>query len=75
MMQVEVKLFAGFQKGRFAVRDWELDSGTTIQRVVDEMGIPNAEIGVMMVNGRHAKFDRELAAGDVLAIFPVIGGG
>lgn len=74
-MQVTVKLFAGFQKGRFAIRESDLAPGTTIQGIADELGIPAPEIGVLMVNGRHAQLDREVGTDDVVAIFPVIGGG
>lgn len=74
-MRVAVKLFAGFQAGRFARADLELPDDATAQSVVDRLAIRNAEIGVMLVNGRHADFDRPLTSGDVLAIFPIIGGG
>lgn len=70
-----VKLFASFQKGRFAVREVDLATGSTVQDVVETLAIPRAAIGVVMVDGRHADFARPLAPGETLAIFPVIGGG
>jgi len=43
--------------------------------LVDELRIPVPEIGVTMANGRHVELDYVVQPGDVLAIFPVIGGG
>jgi sulfur-carrier protein len=74
-MNVTVKLFASFQKGRFVMRQLDLAPEATVGDVVDSLAIPRPEIGVVMVDGRHADFSRPLAAGETLAIFPVIGGG
>jgi sulfur-carrier protein len=70
-----IKLFASFQKGRFAVATREYPPSTTVEDIVNDLHIPKVEIGVLMVNGRHVTFDDCPAGGDVLAIFPVIGGG
>ncbi|HJV65207.1 MAG TPA: MoaD/ThiS family protein [Geomonas sp.] len=74
-MQVTVKLFASFRTGRtpMATRDYPV--GTKVADVVAEQQIPVAEIGIMLVNSRHVKLGRELNEGDVLAIFPLLGGG
>ncbi|MFI5042414.1 MAG: MoaD/ThiS family protein [Acidimicrobiales bacterium] len=72
---MKIKLFASFQKGRFAVETRDYAPATTVEEVVADLGIPKAEIGVIMVNGRHVELDHRPDGGDVLAIFPVIGGG
>ena len=74
-MTLTIKLFATFQKGRFAVETREYRPSTTVGDIVEELHIPKVEIGVLMVNGRHVTLDHCPAGGDVLAIFPVIGGG
>jgi sulfur-carrier protein len=74
-MIVTVKLFATFRTGRFAREEREVAPGTQVRQVVDELGIETEAIGVTMANGRHVELDHELRPGDVLAIFPVIGGG
>ena len=43
--------------------------------IVNDLHIPKVEIGVLLVNGRHVNLDHSPDGGDVLAIFPVIGGG
>lgn len=74
-MTVTIKLFGIFQKGRFAVEKREYPPSTTVAEIVNDLHIPKAEIGVLMVNSRHVTLDHSPAADDVLAIFPVIGGG
>ena len=74
-MTVTIKLFATFQKGRFVVETREYPPATTVEDIVNELHIPKVEIGVLMVNGRHVTLDHCPVAGDVVAIFPVIGGG
>ena len=74
-MNLTVKLFATFQKGRFAKERRQYPPGTSIRQIAEGLRIPLDEIGVMMVNGRHADLDHQPAADDIVAIFPQIGGG
>ena len=74
-IQVTVKLFASFRTGRTPIETCAYPEGTTVADVVEEKGIPVPEVGIMMVNHRHVRLDRQLADGDVLAIFPLLGGG
>ncbi|HJV35454.1 MoaD/ThiS family protein [Geomonas sp.] len=74
-MQVTVKLFASFRTDRTPIATRDYPAGTTVADVVAEQQIPVAEIGIMLINSRHVKLDRELNDGDVLAIFPLLGGG
>lgn len=74
-MQVTVKLFASFRDGRVPVQTCQFAPGTTVRDVVVQKGIPLEEIGIMLVNCRHVDLDRELHDGDLLAVFPLLGGG
>jgi molybdopterin synthase sulfur carrier subunit len=74
-MQITVKLFAFFRENRFKIEVWEIGEGTTVGDIVDTLAINREEVGVLMINSRHSEFSAEPAANDVLAIFPVIGGG
>ena len=74
-MRVTVKLFAFFREGRFIKEDKELPTGTTAGQVVDGLNIDREEVGVLMINSRHCKFETVLQEDDIYAIFPVIGGG
>jgi sulfur-carrier protein len=74
-VQLTIKLFASFQRDRFAVDKRAYPESPTVGEIVDELAIPRSEVGVMMVDGRNVEFDDRPADGSVLAIFPVIGGG
>ena len=74
-MQVTVKLFASFRTGRTPIEICSYPGPTTVGDVVAQLGIPVADLGIMLVNHRHVHLDRELADGDILAIFPLLGGG
>ena len=74
-MRITVKLFANFRTGRFSVEEREYPDGTTIGQIADDISLPREEIGIIMVNSRHAKLERVLADGDILALFPLLGGG
>ena len=74
-MKVTIKLFAFFRDSRVKVEDRDLKTGTTVGSVVDSLHIDRKEVGVTMINSRHTTFDTRLRENDILAIFPVIGGG
>jgi molybdopterin converting factor small subunit len=74
-LKVTVKLFASFRTGRTPIETCDYPAGTTVADVVSRLGIPVAELGIMLINHRHVKLERVLADGDTLAIFPLLGGG
>lgn len=74
-MKVKVKLFAYFRDNRFLEDYRDFPDGTTVGNVVDGLNIDREEVGVLMINSRHTSFDSQLKEDDILAIFPVVGGG
>lgn len=74
-MKVTVKLFASFQTGRFNQELRDYPDRTPIITIVQELNIPEGEVGILLLNAVHAKLDQPLKDGDVLAIFPLVGGG
>lgn len=74
-MRVTVKLFAGLRQGRFVAEEFVLEDGITIARIVEKYDIPGPEVGILLCNGRHTDLTRKVADGDVVSIFPKVGGG
>jgi sulfur carrier protein ThiS len=72
---VTIKLFASFREGRFDISRRACAPGTTVAGLVRELGIAPEEVGVLLVGGRHAALEHVAAAGDTIAIFPLLGGG
>lgn len=74
-MQITIKLFATFRNNRFKEAHQEHATGTDIRSITNSLGLTPGDIGVLMVNGRHAEIDDVLNDGDTLSIFPLVGGG
>lgn len=74
-MRVTVKLFATFRSGRFLVETRDYPPGTPVGYILDELALPEKELGAIFVNFRHAEKDYVLKEGDIVSIFPLVGGG
>lgn len=74
-MQITIQLFATFRNGRFKEEHRTFTDGIPISLVLAELGIAENEIGMVLVNGRRASTEQELNDGQVLAMFPLLGGG
>jgi molybdopterin converting factor small subunit len=78
---VNVKLYAGLRK--FAPDDNELGDffqielqGSTVSDLIKKLGIREAQVQIVMVNGeRVMENDQILNEDDLVVIFPPIGGG
>jgi len=79
-MLVTVKLFASlarFSPGGLPGTPFRIKmlASASVQDLVDQLGIPDAETKVSFVNGLIRDLDWVLHPGDEVGIFPPIGGG
>lgn len=74
-MRVVVKLHATLRDGRFDVDERDVPPRSTVADVLAGLAIDSSQATLLFVDGRHAELDKELRDGDVLAVFPPIGGG
>ena len=74
-MHITVKLFANFRINRFKVAEREYPDRTMVSDIVSELHIPKPEVGIIFINGRNASLDASLSDGDILSLFPLVGGG
>jgi len=74
-MLVEVRLFASFREGRFKNKQLELPDEGSLGNLLEYLDIPEEQAAILLVNGKDTSVDRKLAPGDVVSIFPAIGGG
>lgn len=72
---IEVRLFATFREGRGKILYLDPEKFHLAGEVTRHLGIPDAEVAIYLINGRHSKLDAPVKDGDVLAIFPPVGGG
>jgi len=74
-MDITVRLFLAFRTGRFNTKVLQYAEGTTVRQVVDDLRLPEADLGTAIVNGREAELGDVLSPGDTLLVFPLVGGG
>jgi len=72
---IEVRLFATFREGRQKILMMEGDSHNTVLSIINELDIPSKEIAICLINGFHSKVCDKVCDGDVIALFPPVGGG
>jgi len=74
-MQITVRLFATFRDGRDKIITMEHAVGLTVHDVIDRLAIKKSEVAILLINGRDGKFDNCHQEGDVISLFPPVGGG
>jgi molybdopterin converting factor small subunit len=79
-MTVEIRLFATFRaflppgSKTFSFTK-SLEEGTTVEEILRELKLPEQDPKIIIVNGVHAEPGRVLRDGDILSLFPPVGGG
>ena len=74
-MRVTVKLYASLQNGRFEEEAREVPDGSPVGRILADLGLSAAQVGILLVDGRHGKPDDRLNPDASVALFPPVGGG
>ena len=72
---IEVRLFAGLRQGRQKIYQMESDSIATVQDIMDRLSIDRKEVNILLINGFHQKPETEVKDGDIVSLFPAVGGG
>lgn len=74
-MNIEVRLFATFREGREKKYFLEVAEGTRVIDIINRFEIDKEEASIVLINGIDGSLDRVLNDGDILALFPPVGGG
>ena len=76
---IEVQIFGGLAEvstdGRGRREVPYPVGGTTVGRILADLGIPEAAVGIVMVNGRPGGLGTQVHDGDRVAFFAPAGGG
>jgi sulfur carrier protein len=73
-MEVNVKLFAALQQGRFQESKTQVADNSRVIDVINKYELPQEEVHICYVNGVDAEKDQFLHNGDTISLFPKIGG-
>ena len=80
-MQITIRLLANYRRYLPEGHDGqagyarEVATGTPVAGVLADLPIPSTEAYTFFLNGRHADPTRVLEEGDVVSVFPAVGGG
>jgi molybdopterin synthase sulfur carrier subunit len=74
-LKIKVRLFATLREGREKEQVLEVEEGATPDEIIKSLNIKKEDVAILLINGRDGSFDRELIEGDILSIFPPVGGG
>lgn len=75
MMILEVRLFATLRENRGKVCMLDVASGITGAEVIQSLDIAAHDVAIFLINGRDGSLATPLVEGDILSIFPPVGGG
>lgn len=72
---IEVRLFATLRQGRGKVQMLEPEQFACAGDIIRHLEIPVEEVAILLINGFHQKPETPVKDGDILALFPPVGGG
>ena len=72
---IEVRVFATLRQGRDKVTMLPAEDFATAGDIIRHMKIPPEEVSILLINGFHKKPEDAVKAGDIVALFPPVGGG
>ncbi len=74
-MQITVSLHGVFRIDRFKQKMLKYREDSSAQKIIDDLKIPVKLLGIILINGTHAKADDILHDGDTLMLLPLLEGG
>jgi sulfur carrier protein ThiS len=74
-MKVTIKLVGIFCIGRFKEEVQECPVGTKVVEVIDDLQLSKDVLGIILINGVHAREQDTLSDGDRLSLLPILDGG
>ena len=72
---IEVRLFATLREGRGKILKLDAANISVAGDIVNLLEIPAEEVAILLINGFHQKPETPVKDGDIVAIFPPVGGG
>lgn len=72
---IEVRFFATFREGRGKSTLVESKDYNSIGDILKHFRITREEVAILLLNGTYIESDAPVKDGDVVALFPPVGGG
>ena len=72
---IEVRLFATLREGRGKVQMLDVADIAVAGDIIRRLEIPAEEVAILLINGFQQNPETPVKDGDIVAIFPPVGGG
>ena len=72
---IEVRFFATLRDGRGKIAEIAAEEAATAGDILRRFEIPAEEVSILLINGFHSRPENSVRDGDVISLFPPVGGG
>ena len=72
---IEVRFFATLRKDRGKMAEVPAEEVSTAGDILRRFKIPTEEVAILLINGFHSKPENPVKDGDIISLFPPVGGG
>ena len=72
---IEVRFFATLREDRGKIAEIDAEEVSTAGELIRRFEIPAEEVSILLINGFHSKPEDPVKDGDVISLFPPVGGG
>ncbi len=74
-MDIEVRFFATLREGRGKKVYLDYEEGIDSYNIIRLFKIKEEDVAILLINGRNGELNTKLSKGDIVSIFPPVGGG
>ncbi|WP_422485605.1 MoaD/ThiS family protein [Gudongella sp. DL1XJH-153] len=75
MIKIEVRYFATLRIDDKKKETLEVQEDTSVETLLDQIGVNLEDVAILLVNGIRTPPENKLKDGDILSLFPPVGGG
>ena len=72
---IEVRFFATLRQDRGKIAEVPAEGVSIASDLLRRFEIPREEVSILLINGFHSKPEDAVKDGDVISLFPPVGGG
>ena len=72
---IEVRFFATLRDGRGKIAQVPAEDVSSAGELLRRFDIPEEEVAILLINGFHSKPGDPVKDGDIISLFPPVGGG
>lgn len=74
-MNIKVRVFAYLREGRDKETTMKIKDGDTVGDIIERLDIDYNYVSISLINGKNLPKETCLKDGDIVSLFPPIGGG